>query len=404
MHIIWLTSQFPIKDKNRNGLFIYRTVRALAEKRSISVIVLHPVIPPIIPMLKNFKNWKSVYDEWKDRFPSNPQKPKKMDGIDVHYAKFIRPPRIGNQFYEGWFAYFAIKKLLLKHYQSGYIIHANWLFPEGMAAYLLCKKLNIPFLITLRGHDINDLKGKTKDWFYAQKIFTKADMVTTVSASLFDACKEKGFEIPESKTSVTHNFYDFESFSIKSKNNLRQALNIDPNEYIILAAGNLNPRKNFDLLIRAISKLKKKNITAHLLIAGIGTEYYKLDSLSTELGVETEVQFLGDLNTELIVNYYNVANLFCLPSKHEGLANVIVESMLCGTPVLVSAVNEAPRIINEAKNGYLVVPNSLESLVNGINKCMKTDWDSSTIRASVNYLSKENILNAFDLVYNRFNS
>ena len=89
MQIIYISDQYPVGDLNRNGMYIYRTAKELSKHFDITVLALHPVIPPILPMLKNIKSCVGIYKEWREKFPKNPEPPEDLKDVKVIYAKFI---------------------------------------------------------------------------------------------------------------------------------------------------------------------------------------------------------------------------------------------------------------------------------------------------------------------------
>ena len=397
MKILWLTTQFPNGNLNRNGMFVFRTVQELSNEYDITVIALHPVIPPLIPMLKNIKSAKSIYKEWRERYPKDPVPPNDLGKIKVRYIKFIRPPRIKNNFFEGWFVYRAVRKYIKREKNNITLIHATWLFPEGYAANLIYKKYKIPFIVTLMGSDINLLQTGNKKWEYAQEIFNNSIKVTSVASSLFIAAEEKNLKLAEEKKAITHTIYETEKFVMKDISGLRKNYNFGIDKKIIFFAGALRKIKNADVLIKAFAMLNREKF--HLLIAGAGFEEANLKDLVRRLKLEDEVKFLGNLNSEKMIDFYNLSDVFCLPSKNEGMPNVVVESLLCGTPVVASRVAEIPFMIKEGETGYLVEPNSAEDLAEKLEMSLNNDWDREKIRASMAHLSKENIVAQYRKVY-----
>jgi len=403
MNIIWITTQFPNGTENKNGMFIYRTVRELSKYYSITVIVLHPVIPPLIPMFTNLRYAIKIYKEWKLRFPPKPKKPEGIKNVNIIYSKFLRPPRIKDNFWEGWFAYISIKKKIKKlNTKNDTILHATWLFPEGQAAYILNKKFKIPYVVTLMGSDVNYLDTNTRKYLQAINIFKTASMVTSVSQALFNTCIEKKLPLDNRKISLTHTIYETEKFIILDKIKIRDKLKINQNKKVIFFAGALRKLKNVDILTKSIAKLKKFFPNIMLYIAGNGFEEGNIKKLISEFNLENNVIFLGNLKPDKLIDYYNAADVFCLPSKNEGLPNVIIEALLCGVPVVASKVGEIPFIINEQnKNGFIVEPNSVESLVDKLSQALKKNWDRESLRKSVDFLNKKNVLEEYKNTYQR---
>ena len=400
MHILWLTTQFPVGEINRNGMFIYRTVSELSTRYKITVLVLHPVIPPFVPMLKNFRNWRNIYDEWRSKFPRNPQKPKESDNINIIYSNYYRPPRPHIMFLESWGSYFNAKKIIKKLDKNNLLIHANWIFPEGYLAHLFAKKYKIPFILTLRGGDFIYLNKNTPNKYFAEVVLSSARKITAVSQSLLEEGKEKGVKIPIEKFAITNNFYDFNLFKIKSQIETRDLLNLPSESKMIFFAGALRKIKNIYLLLESLKQLLNIYDQIHLLLAGYGYEENNLKTFITENHLSENVSFIGNLDVESLINYYNAADLLCLPSFSEGFPNVVVESLLCGTPVVGASVGGIPKIINHGINGYLIDPRKKEELTDALIKTLNNKWDREQLRESVSFLSSENVFKQYDSLYN----
>ena len=118
----------------------------------------------------------------------------------------------------------------------------------------------------------------------------------------------------------------------------------------ILSVGHLIPRKGHDLVIRALTELSD----AGLFIVGEGPERSSLESLAKELGVADRVRFLGTIGHERMCEIYSAADALVLASEREGWANVLLESMACGTSVVASAVWGTPEIVNSPAAGLLL--------------------------------------------------
>lgn len=404
MKIIWITTQFPSNESDTKGRFIYRTVRELANEHDITVINLHSVLPPIIPMIKDLKNAKSIFKVWRQKYPPNPKPPIDMQN-KVIYTNFVRLPRGMFHHIEGWFGYLSVKRSVKELLSQDSIVHATWLFPEGDLANILYKKYKIPFVVTLMGSDVHYLQKGSKKWTKAKEIINNASFVTSVSKQLYSDLESKSILVPNEKRQLTHTIYEFEKFKILDKIKIRAALKISDNDKIIFFAGALRDIKNVDILISSLhhllseDKLFEKDLK--LIIAGKGENEGKLKSQMEKLGLNDNVSFLGGLNGEDMIKYYNSADVFCLPSKNEGLPNVIVEALLCGTPVVASSVGEIPFVIQEELNGYLVPPSDSILLAERLKKSLLKDWNRGKLRESVDFLKKENVLNEYSQIYSK---
>src|SRR5690606_30807724 len=109
----------------------------------------------------------------------------------------------------------------------------------------------------------------------------------------------------------------------------------------ILSVGNLVPGKAHDLTLQALALMPEMTF----LLAGSGPEDAALKALASNLGVERRVRFLGALPHHALVDYYNAADCLVHASAREGMANVLLESLACGTPVVGSPIPGMDEIV-----------------------------------------------------------
>lgn len=400
LKIIYITDQYPVGEKNRNGMYIYRTVKELSNYYNVTVFALHPIIPPLLPMLKNISDFKKIYKEWKLKFPKIPKPPKDLKDVKVVYSKCFRFPRPKLLFTEAWGAYLIAKPKIKKLISNDTILHSNWIFPEGHLARIFSKKFNIPYVVTLRGSEFIYLEKHNLNGKFAQKIFDGAKRITAVANELRDQGIEKGIIIPKNKFSVLNDFYDFSIFEIRNKEAEKKKLNFDLAKINILFPGALRKIKNIYSILKSLLTLRLYyNSKIHLYIAGYGYEEENLKKFIKRNNLTDCVTFLGNLATESLVSYYNACDLICLPSYSEGFPTVIVEALLCGTPVVASNVGGIPEVIQDNYNGIIIDPKSVDSLIDGIKKCVNKNWNRSKLRESVSYLSKDKLIKVYEKLY-----
>jgi teichuronic acid biosynthesis glycosyltransferase TuaC len=354
-------------------------------------------------MVRYFKNFTEITSAWKKNLFSKPAKPSNSDDINIIYIKYFRPPRGKLLFLEGYFAAKAIKKKVKKLLESGNILlHAQWLFPSGKATELLSKEFRLPYIITLRGDEVNHLKVGSYNYRSAETILKNSIKVASVSQDLFERCKKKNLIINDNKKAITHNFYEVNKFIIKDKKKAQENIGSNDESKILFFAGGLNKRKKVDILIESVYELCRVGCNIKLYIAGSGYEENSLKNLAKEKKIYGRIKFVGNLTTNELIEYYNAADLFCLASKYEGLPNVVVESLLCGTPVIASSVGEIPFLIKEGENGFLAESNSIPSFCNKIKKGLAHNWNRNYLRESMRHLFPENVLNEYKKLYNGF--
>lgn len=399
MNLIWITPEFPSSRSNIKGIYIYRTVKELAKHYKVHVICLYPAFPPFLEMIKYWRDWKNIYNDWNKNYSKSTNATIEFTNGQIIHLRYYRLPRGKFHHIEGWFAYLQARKYLLKIVDQNSIIHANWIFPAGTMASIISKKYNVPFLISLLGSDVNRLIEGTKFWKAAKKLLERAHKVTAVTNDLFDKCNEKNIHIEKSKMELIDNIYDVHNFVIKDKNQTRKLLGISTDVKMIFYAGGLIPIKNVDILIKAVSNILISRSDINLFIAGEGTEEGSLKRLTEMRDISSNVFFLGSLQADQMINYYNSADIFCLQSKSEGLPNVVVESFLCGTPVVASAVGGIPTIVKESENGFLVEPNSAKDLEDKIKIALNHSWNREIIRESISFLFPEKVIEKYHHIY-----
>jgi glycosyltransferase involved in cell wall biosynthesis len=139
---------------------------------------------------------------------------------------------------------------------------------------------------------------------------------------------------------------------------------------LLVAVGRLDPQKNYSLLFQAIKRvIDERPVTLYIL--GEGSEYPRLESLSESLGLESHIRLLGFQRNPYA--YMKQADLFVLSSNYEGFANVIVEAMAAGTPVVATDCPYGPsEILTDREYGKLVPPGDAEALAQAILSSLKS--------------------------------
>lgn len=138
----------------------------------------------------------------------------------------------------------------------------------------------------------------------------------------------------------------------------RLELRLGANDLLVGAVGRLDAQKGFDVLVEAMAALKSFPIKC--VILGEGPERGRLENLVRKHQLEKSVWLLGERAD--VPSWLSSFDVYCLPSRWEGLPNALLEAMALGLPVVASAVDGVPEVIDNDKNGLLVPPDSPSSL------------------------------------------
>ena len=166
--------------------------------------------------------------------------------------------------------------------------------------------------------------------------------------------------------------------------------------------GHINKRKGIDLIIKTAQLLKDKTIK--FILVGDGPEREKSIKLVSNSGLEEKIIFVG--NRFDVHNFYNIADIFFLPSRGEGLAGVLMEAMIYQVPIVTSNITGTRDLVTHLKNGllcetenYKCYAMSIERLVKDEN--LQTKFKGNGLRKiKEEYLWENNIKN-FESLYKK---
>ena len=281
--------------------------------------------------------------------------------VDAHFPSYYYTPRILRKWY-GDFFYVSIKNVasrVLERKQFDFVF-SSWLYPDSWAAAKLARKYNVPFFVKVHGTDVNRLEAGTALTARSLEVTRQAEKVICVSKALKERLNELG--VPENKLEVLYNGVDRAIFFARDKELVRRELNIDPNEFIVLYVGNLKKDKGLGEVITAFKTVYAATVRSRLIIIGSGAFKQEIEQLITSLNLSEKVQLLGSMPLETIATWMNAASVLCLPSYMEGVPNVVLEALSCGTPVVATRVGGIPELDNGDGMVTLVTPRESSEL------------------------------------------
>ncbi len=173
---------------------------------------------------------------------------------------------------------------------------------------------------------------------------------------------------------VLRNGVDLEKFKPRNRTEVQKKLGIT--RPTLLSAGYLIDRKGHDLVIKAMADIPYMN----LLIAGSGPNADALQGLIDSLHLGERVRLIGELPHEELIDYYSACEALILASSREGWANVLLEAMACGAPVIATNVWGTPEVVGSPDAGLLLAERSVQAIVDGVGKLMASPPDRAATR------------------------
>lgn len=375
IRLLVFTTLYPNAVRPHHGVFVEQRLRHLIASGQVAARVLAPVpwFPSSHPKFGRYGLFASV-----PRF-------ERRYGIDVWHPRYPLVPKLGMNA-----APFLLAAAMWPHLrrlratQDFDAIDAHYFYPDGVAAVWLARRLRKPVVVTARGSDLNVIAryrwaGRAIRW-----AVRRADHVITVSNSLKAALGN--LKVPDTPTTVLANGVDLSRFSPGDRTALW--LDFGVQGPVLLSVGHLVESKGHYIAIDALAELSEFS----LVIVGAGQEETALREKIRERGLEARVKMAGAVPHERLAEYYRSADALVLASRSEGMPNVALEALACGTPVIATAVGGIPEVVKVPQAGRLVAERTPQAFANAVRELVaqypdrrqtrsyaeQFSWDSTT--------------------------
>lgn len=368
---------YPSSARPVHGIFVETRLRELLLTGEIETKVVAPV--PWFP---------STDARW-GRYASMAATPARetRNGIDVLHPHYLVLPKIGMTIAPFLLAAAAIgpiRRLIASGWDFD-VIDAHYFYPDGVAAAILARAIGKPFVVTARGTDLNLIPTYAAPRRMIQWAARRADASIGVCAALVEVLRD--WNLDPARLHVMRNGVDLERFRSLAQAPSREALGLVGSP-LLLSVGHLVERKGHHLVIEALSILSAPHPCARLAIVGDGPERERLEQLAQDRGVGSRVTFAGQIPNDQLATWYSSADALVLASSREGWANVILESMACGTPVIASDVWGAPEVVRPDV-GALVGERSGEAIAAAVRRLLDSPPARSAVRRYAEQFSWE---------------
>jgi glycosyltransferase involved in cell wall biosynthesis len=349
MRILTFSTLYPHAARPSHGIFVETRLRHLLAGGEVESRVVAPVpwFPSRNPRFGEYAIHAAAPRE------------ERRHGIQVLHPRYPVVPKIGMTLAPFLLA-LSVKPVIervLAEYRFD-LIDAHYFYPDGVAAVLLGRHFGKPVVITARGTDVNLIPRYRLPRAMIRWAARHTAGIITVARALKDDLVGAG--VPAERIEVLRNGVDLRLFRPTDREAGRRSLGLG--RKTLLSVGGLVPRKAHDVVIRALRRLPEFD----LIIIGDGPERSALGALAQESRVGDRVRFAGAVAQDELRQYYGAADALILASSREGWANVLLESMACGTPVVASNVGGTPEVVAAPEAGVMMAERTPEALADAV--------------------------------------
>jgi glycosyltransferase involved in cell wall biosynthesis len=238
----------------------------------------------------------------------------------------------------------------------------------AVASLLLKRLVGIPYWVVAHGIEAWNIKNRA-----LHTALREADLILAVSSYTRDRLlKEQNLD--PKKVTLLHNTFDAHRFQPAPKPAYLLAKhNLQPTQPVILTVARLSAGeqyKGYDRVLQAIPQIRQLIPDVHYIIVGKGSDTPRIEQLIAELKLQNYVTLTGFVPDEQLCDYYNLCDVFAMPSKGEGFGIVYLEALACGKAVLGGNQDGAIDALCHGKLGVLVNPDDVQAIAQTLTAMM----------------------------------
>ncbi len=273
-------------------------------------------------------------------------------------------------------------------------LHAHWVLPNGFLGAGAARRLDIPLIVSIPGSDALVAGQNRLFRRMAQRAFDAAGLITANSAELRDVAVQALGADPSKFELI---IYGVDPQALRPDSaagaTLRGRLGLAADSVVLLGVGRMAPKKGFDTAIQALPLLRQAP-PVELVLVGDGDLRPTWQRLAQTVGVADRVHFVGNVPYDQIGAYYNLADIFVMPSATQpadGLNVCVLDAMACARPIVASVVAGNPLVVRDGDNGFLVPERAPDRLAAAITRLSQ----NPTLRQAQGLRSRQRIEQEF---------
>ena len=358
MRVAVITRYFPSSHEPWAGHSAYETLRILAKECDLKVFYPESRYPPLLtPGSRAGREIDFNY---------------RVDGVEVKYIPYPALPAISRPL-NGFSASRSILSSV-RAYRPDIILNYV-VYPDGDAALRVAKALQVPFVVTAIGSDLNLIPDRICGWL-TRRVLKTADHTITVSGDLLKTARRLG--APVERSSAILNGCNTSIFRPRDRGSARSFLGLPSDKEAVVYVGRLDMAKGLGELVAAVAKLRERRPRLHAWIVGDGPAKQQLADAIAAHQVEDRISFVPACSSDKIATWMAASDLITLPSYREGCPNVVVEALASGRPVVATNVGGIPELMDNS-SGRLIPARDAEALAEGLNQTLSQTWDPTEL-------------------------
>ena len=365
LHLLTFSTLYPNDRQPNHGIFVENRLRHLVASGEVTSTVVAPV--PWFP------SRSSLFGDW--ALFAGVAQTETRHGLTVHHPRYPVIPKFGMSiapYLLYWRTLSAIQHMLDVGLRFD-AIDAHYVYPDGVAAAFIGKRLGLPVVITARGTDVNLIPRHPGPRRLIQQAIKDSAALVGVSAAIRAALLELG--APPEKVTVLRNGVDVAVFTPMDRRVARANINLT--RPTLISVGHLIERKGHHRIIEAMTQLPEFD----LLVVGEGPERERLTAQINRSNLYHRVRLLGSRPHAELASLYSAADALVLASSREGWPNVLLEAMACGTPVVASNIWGNPEVVQDPTAGVLMTENTSDGVVEAVRRLFADLPDRDLTRA-----------------------
>ncbi len=368
MNVLSLSTIFPSAVAPAQGVFIKERLKGLMSRHDVEVWRCRPWSPGL--------GW--FRKEARRPFPAK----ETVDGLLVRDLRFPYVPGAMKTWDGPSLARSVLRALRGSHFRPD-LLDAHFAYPAGYAAVRVAERLGIPSVITLRGTFPSYLADRRRGRI--REALLGATRVVAVSQSLADEARRLvgSDRDMDFDCRVVPNGIDTGLFQPGDATASAARLGLPRRRPVLLTVGGLVPRKGAHRVIRILPRLLDRHPDLLYVLVGGGSVEgdfrRELEASIRDLGLERSILITGERPHEELPDFYRAADVFVLSTSNEGWANVLQESLACGTPVVTTDVGGNRDVVGAEDHGLVVPFDDEDGLAAAILEALDRNWSRAAI-------------------------